>query len=108
MASSMRWHAEGHTSDSCMRQSADAPIWKSFYHQYPNFAMDPRNIRLGLAYDGFHPFKNINVAHSTWPVVLIPYNLPPWMCMKQSYFILSLLIPGPSTPDNILMYTCNP
>lgn len=42
----------------------------------------------------------MSVPHSTWPVVLIPYNLPPWMCMKQSYFMLSLLIPGPSIPGN--------
>ncbi|XP_016199365.1 uncharacterized protein LOC107640353 [Arachis ipaensis] len=28
------------------------------------------------------------------------YNLPPWMCMKQEYFMLSLLIPGPKSPGN--------
>lgn len=37
----------------------------------------------------------MSVVHSTWP-----YNLPPWMCMKQPYFMLSLLIPGPSAPGN--------
>ncbi|XP_019224668.1 PREDICTED: uncharacterized protein LOC109206305 [Nicotiana attenuata] len=30
----------------------------------------------------------------------MPYNLPPWMCMKQEFFILSLLIPGPKAPGN--------
>jgi len=35
-----------------------------------------------------------------WPVVLIPYNLPPWMCMKDPYFIMSTLIPGPKAPGN--------
>ena len=35
-----------------------------------------------------------------WSVVLIPYNLPPWMCMKQTFFMLSLLIPGPTAPGN--------
>lgn len=30
----------------------------------------------------FVPF-NMNVPHSTWPVVLVPYNLTPWLCVKQ-------------------------
>lgn len=39
-------------------------------------------------------------VYSTWPVILMPYNLPPWMCMKQEFFILSFLIPGPKAPEN--------
>ncbi|XP_073036927.1 uncharacterized protein [Primulina eburnea] len=96
----MRWHSESRTKDGYMRQPADSPAWQTFDHNHPEFAKDPRNIRLGLASDGFNPFKNMSVAHSTWPVILVPYNLPPWMCMKQPYFILSLLIPGPSAPGN--------
>ncbi|GLT95295.1 hypothetical protein SLE2022_129870 [Rubroshorea leprosula] len=42
----------------------------------------------------------MNVTYSTWPVILIPYNLPPWLCMKQPNLILSLLIPGPKSPGN--------
>ena len=38
--------------------------------------------------------------YSIWPVVLIPYNLPPWMCMKNPYFMLLLLILGPKSPGN--------
>ncbi|XP_073301900.1 uncharacterized protein [Primulina huaijiensis] len=96
----MRWHSESRTKDGYMRHPADSPAWQTFDHNHPEFAKDPRNIRLGLASDGFNPFKNMSVAHSTWPVILVPYNLPPWMCMKQPYFILSLLIPGPSAPGN--------
>ena len=40
----------------------------------------------------------MNTTYSTWHVVLIPYNLPPWVCMKPSSFILSLIIPGKSSP----------
>ena len=29
--------------------------------------------------------------------MLVPYNLPPWLCMKQSSLILSLVIPGPTS-----------
>ena len=28
------------------------------------------------------------------------YNIPPWMCMKQSYFLMPLLIPDPNAPSN--------
>ncbi|KAH7841811.1 hypothetical protein Vadar_034558 [Vaccinium darrowii] len=35
-----------------------------------------------------------------WPVVLMPYNLPPWKCMKEQFFMMSLLIPGPESLGN--------
>lgn len=42
----------------------------------------------------------MSTNYSTWPVILIPYNFPPCMCMKRSSFILSLLIPEPKSPLN--------
>lgn len=73
---------------------------KRFDDQYTFFSSDPRNVRLGLASDGFNPFGMMSTSYSMWPVVLIPYNLPPWLCMKQPNFILSLLISGPKGPGN--------
>ncbi|XP_041026970.1 uncharacterized protein LOC121267174 [Juglans microcarpa x Juglans regia] len=64
------------------------------------FAEDARNVRLGLASDGFNPFNNMSKPYSIWPVILVPYNLPPWLCMKERYLMLSLLIPGPKGPRN--------
>ena len=57
-------------------------------------------MRLGLATDGFNPFGNMSTSYSMWPVVLMPYNLPPWMCMKEPFMMMSLLIPGPNSPGN--------
>ncbi|XP_027156993.1 uncharacterized protein LOC113758246 [Coffea eugenioides] len=96
----MRWHTEGRTKDGNMRHPADSPSWQTFDFHHPEFSQDSRNVRLGLASDGFNPFKNMSSTHSTWPVILMPYNLPPWMCMKQPNFILSLLIPSPFAPGN--------
>ena len=31
---------------------------------------------------------------------LVIYNLPPWLCMKRKYMMLSLLISGPKQPRN--------
>ncbi|KAL5563440.1 hypothetical protein UlMin_033187 [Ulmus minor] len=41
----------------------------------------------------------MSLFYSMWPVVLTTYNLPPWICMKAEYLMLSLLIPGPQSPD---------
>ncbi|CAL8154398.1 unnamed protein product [Prunus armeniaca] len=48
--------------------------------------------------DGFNPFGNMNLHYSIWPVLIYPYNLPPWMCMKEPYVFMTLLIPGPKGP----------
>ncbi|XP_049406222.1 uncharacterized protein LOC125869841 [Solanum stenotomum] len=83
-----------------MRHPADSIAWRKFDEAHTYFARDPRNVRLGLALDGFSPFKSMSISHSTWPVIMIPYNLPPWLCMKQPYMILSTIIDGPRAPGN--------
>ncbi|XP_042969067.1 uncharacterized protein LOC122301749 [Carya illinoinensis] len=104
-SSQMKWHAVGRTNDGVLRHPADGMAWKTFDTQHDDFASDPRNVRLGLSADGFNPFGNMSISYSTWPVMLVPYNLPPWMCMKRSSFMLSLIIPGPSSPSmNIDVY----
>ncbi|XP_041025525.1 uncharacterized protein LOC121265933 [Juglans microcarpa x Juglans regia] len=101
IAGDMRWHKEQQTKeDSCMRHPADSECWKKFDEDHDWFALDPRNVRLGLASDGFTPFNNLAKPHSIWPVILVPYNLPPWSCMKDQFFITSLIIPGPRSPGN--------
>ena len=89
-ANHMKWHANGHMNDGLLGYSADFEAWKSFDSEYIEFSSEPRNVRLGLATDGFNPYGNMSSTHSTWPVILIPYNLTPWMCMKMSSFMLSV------------------
>ncbi|XP_074307835.1 uncharacterized protein LOC141642788 [Silene latifolia] len=100
IAEYMTWHFDKRPKDGNLRHPADGLAWKQFDSLYPEFAKEPRNVRLGLASDGFSPFRTMSVSHSTWPVVLINYNLPPWMFMKHEYLMLSLLIPGPEGPGN--------
>ncbi|WMV26375.1 hypothetical protein MTR67_019760 [Solanum verrucosum] len=99
-AESMRWHFFGGNQDGLMRHPRDSQAWKTFDLLHPEFATDPRNVRLGLASDGFNPFGAMSTTYSIWPVILIPYNRPPWECMKQSSFILSMIIPGKKMPGN--------
>ena len=92
----MRWHAEKRVNtEGILRHPADAEAWKYFDKQYPMFANDPRNVRLGFASDGFNLFGNMSNSYSMWPVIIMPYNLPPWKTMKEPFLMLSLLIPGP-------------
>ncbi|KAK3218820.1 hypothetical protein Dsin_012790 [Dipteronia sinensis] len=107
-ASFLQWHERDHVKDGLLRHPADSEAWKKFDNRYPDFGSDPRNVRLGLASDGFNPFGTMSISHSTWPVILIIYNLPPWMCMKQPNFIMSLLIPGPSAPGNDIDFYLQP
>ena len=79
-----------------MRHPTISEEQKEFDLQNPDFALEPHNVRLRLATDGFNPFENMNNNYSMWLVILIPYNLLPWLViMKDPYFILSLLILGP-------------
>ncbi|XP_073358965.1 uncharacterized protein [Aegilops tauschii subsp. strangulata] len=101
MSSHMKWHKEGRVDDGVMRHPADSKAWKHFDKKYyKKFSKYARSVRLGLASDGFNPFGLMSISHSIWPVILIPYNLPPWMCMKQQNWIMSMIIPGPKSPGN--------
>ncbi|KAH0655492.1 hypothetical protein KY285_030374 [Solanum tuberosum] len=99
-AEHMRWHASESNPDGLMRHPRDGEAWKTFDQIHSGFSSDPRNVRLGIATDGFNPFGTMSSTYSIWPVFLIPYNLPPWMCMKHTSFILSMIIPGKQTPGN--------
>nr|GEY80169.1 hypothetical protein [Tanacetum cinerariifolium] len=92
------WHATGKcTEPGKMQHPIDGRAWKNFDTKYPDFAKEPRNVRLGLAADGFNPFNNLSQAYSMWLVILMTYNSPLWLCMKESSFMLTLLIPGPKS-----------
>ena len=98
-ATDARWHDEGRIRDGLVRHPADSPAWKHFHATHPKFSEDSRNMRLAITADGFNPYRSMYCSsYSIWPVMLIPLNLPPWLCMKQPNFILSLLIPGPKSP----------
>ena len=47
-----------------------------------------------------NPYGNLSSIHSSWPVLLVIYNLPPWLCMKRKYVMLSMMISGPKQPGN--------
>ncbi|XP_039845666.1 uncharacterized protein LOC120705427, partial [Panicum virgatum] len=96
----MRWHKEERKKDSMLRHPADGSQWRKIDRTYPKFDLDARNIRFGLSTDGMNPFGEMSSGHSTWPVTLCLYNLPPWLCMKRKFIMMPVLIPGPKQPGN--------
>ncbi|KAL3638092.1 hypothetical protein CASFOL_018105 [Castilleja foliolosa] len=101
-AHDMRWHAEHVTEENVMNHPSDSEAWKLFNQTHSEFAMETRNVRLGLCTDGFQPFGSYGAQYSSWPVVVTPYNLPPWMCMKAQFMFLTVLVPGPANPKHNL------
>ncbi|CAM8923534.1 unnamed protein product [Rhodiola kirilowii] len=98
----MSWHASLRDDDTRMVHHADGESWKHFDSCYPSFASETRNIRLGLCSDGFSPWGMSSKQYSIWPVMVTPYNLPPWTCMKKRFMWLTVLILGPSNPKKRL------
>ncbi|XP_074373596.1 uncharacterized protein LOC141713936 [Apium graveolens] len=99
-AKKMVWHAVERKKDGKLRHPADGEAWKIMDAKYPEFSSELRNVRLGIATDGFNPFCKMSATHSTWPIVVVNYNLPPWLNMKPENLILSTIIPGPNDPGN--------
>ncbi|XP_033139161.1 uncharacterized protein LOC117130632 isoform X2 [Brassica rapa] len=100
MAEDLRWHANNATEDGIMRHPVDSLSWAQVNNKWPEFASEARNLRLGLSTDGMNPFSIQNTKYSTWPVLLVNYNLPPTLCMKAENVMLTMLIPGPTAPSN--------
>ncbi|XP_062103991.1 uncharacterized protein LOC133815129 [Humulus lupulus] len=99
-AENLRWHEDGRIKDDKLRHPADSPAWKEVDELWPQIRKDPRNLRLSLSTDGINPFSNMTSSYSCWPVILCIYNLPPWLCMKRRFTMLTLLISGPKQLGN--------
>lgn len=89
----LRWHATRRVTDGVLRHPADSQAWRTIDEKFPKFAEDPRNLRLGISADGVD-VNSGNRHHSVWPVLSVIYNLPPWLCMKRKFIMLSVLISG--------------
>ncbi|XP_024013230.1 uncharacterized protein LOC112087553 [Eutrema salsugineum] len=99
-ARELRWHSTNKNSDGKLRHPVDSVTWEHMDAKFPSFAAEERNIRLGLSTDGFNPFNMKNTRYSSWPALLVNYNMAPNLCMAKENIMLSLLIPGPQQPGN--------
>ena len=88
-----------------LHHPVDSLAWKKVADMWPKIRDDPRNILLGLSMDGINPHSNLSSSYSWWLVILCIYNLPPLLCMKRRFKMLTLLISGSKQlGNNIYVY----
>jgi hypothetical protein len=94
----MTWHAKNKSIDGKVHHVPNNKAWQHIDNTWLDFATEPRNVKLGLAIDGVNPFEDKNNVWSTWLVLFLIYNLPPWLVTKKFFMLLSIIILG---PDNV-------
>jgi hypothetical protein len=103
------WHKEGvRENDQMILHPSDSVAWKALDDFDTNITRDARNVRIGLAMDGFMPYNTSVALYSCSPVFAIPYNLPPSLCMKYEYMFLCLIIPRPDHPGTCINMMLKP
>jgi hypothetical protein len=76
----LHWHDKGRKElkeDGKFRHPPDATQRGNISNYFPWFDGDARSIQFAMSTDGVNPFDNQSSTHSTWPIVLSLYNLPP-------------------------------
>jgi hypothetical protein len=74
--------------------------WKRFNAKFREFGNEARNVRFALSTDGMNLFSDLSSSHSTWLVILTIYNLPPYLCQRHKYLLLTMIISRPRQPGN--------
>ena len=88
------WHVDGRNYDGMLRHLVDSSQWKKIDHLNLDFDKEARNLRLGLATNEMNHYGSLSTQHSSWPVLLVIYDMPPWLCIKRKYMMLSMMISG--------------
>nr|GEW06475.1 hypothetical protein [Tanacetum cinerariifolium] len=87
----LKMHATRRITNGVLRHPADSHAWRTIDEKFVKIAKDLRNLRLGISADGVDVNSGTR-QHSVWPVLSVIYNLPPWLCMKKKFIMLSVLI----------------
>jgi hypothetical protein len=67
----MRWHKEGlRENDQVMVHPSDSEAWKTLDNFDPDFTRDARNVRIGLATNGFTPYNSSAASTHVGPYLL--------------------------------------
>jgi hypothetical protein len=74
----LRWASQNKTGMEEMKSVADSPAWEHINKEVDTkFNQENRHLRMGLSLDGLNSFSMQRSTHSTWPVLVLIYNLPP-------------------------------
>ena len=54
-----------------------------------------------MALDGITPFSIQSFHYTIWPIIVVNYNIPPWMTMKKEHLMLTVIVPGRRKVKNV-------
>ena len=63
------------------------------------FRSKPKNLHLALSTYWVNPHGDLSGRYNYWLRMYVTYNLPPWLCMKRNFFMLTALIFGPNNQE---------
>ena len=81
-------HATNKSKTGIMNGPEDGRAWRHVDTTWPEFGSSPRNVRFGLSTDGVNPFGQQRTNHSTWPITLVLYNLPPFLAIRRLFHFI--------------------
>lgn len=82
-----------------MQSLHDSLQWAAMSRIDPTYAERDSNLYIILVADGVNPYRNQNFTHSMWPILLVIFNLPPWLALPKFFVSLTLLILGKKAPS---------
>ncbi|KAM3289913.1 hypothetical protein P3S67_018202 [Capsicum chacoense] len=71
-----------------LRHPTDSDAWKEFDKNHKWFAQEPRNIRLGLATDGFNPYGHMSTSYKLWSEGVEAFDASAGECFKMHVAVL--------------------
>jgi len=84
-----------------MKSIANSPSWKHIDTNVDlSFQDKVRNLPFGMILDDMNPFALNSTSHSTWPIMLLIYNLPFYLVTKKFFIQLSILLSTKMLPQN--------
>ena len=101
-------HAANKSKTGVMNGPQDGSAWRHVDTTWPEFGSSPINVRFDLLIDGVNPFGQQRTNHSTWPITIVLYNLPPFLAIRSCFILLSTIVPciAHAHKHNTLIYIC--
>ena len=97
-AAAMTWWATLQSNNDLMTHVSDSTQWKWINERFrEELGYDDWNVRMALVTDGFNPNSDKRGTYSMWPILLMNYNIAPWLTTKNYFIMLAMLIPDPKS-----------
>jgi hypothetical protein len=75
-----------------MNGPQDGATWKHVNDTFKSFDDDPRHVKLEISMDGVNPYNQLQLGHSTSPIIVVNYNLPLWLSIQSVHIMLSTIV----------------